>query len=91
MAHGIGADDAAFRAIDLAELKGKYVVLEWHNQSCPFVKKHYESGNMQKLQRELTGKGVVWLSVISSAPGKQGHVTPDEAKAYLAAQKAETV
>lgn len=91
----VGEPAPAFTATDingktrsLAEFKGKYVVLEWHNQSCPFVKKHYESGNMQKLQTELTGKGAVWLSIISSAPGKQGHVTPDEEKAYLAAQKA---
>lgn len=91
----VGSPAPAFTATDLngksrslAELKGKYVVLEWHNQSCPFVKKHYESGNMQKLQKELTGKGAVWLTIISSAPGKQGFVTPDEEKAYLAEQKA---
>ena len=58
----------------LADYKGKYVVLEWTNHECPFVKKHYSSGNMQSTQKELTGKGAVWLSVISSAPGKQGHV-----------------
>ncbi len=87
-APGFTATDLAGKSRSLAEFKGKYVVLEWHNQSCPFVKKHYESGNMQKLQKELTGKGAVWLSVISSAPGKQGHVTADEEKAYLAAQKA---
>jgi peroxiredoxin len=72
----------------LAEFKGKYVVLEWHNQSCPFVKKHYDSGNMQKLQKELTGKGVAWLSVISSAPGKQGYVTAEEEAKYLAEKQA---
>src|SRR5476651_871719 len=60
----------------LAESKGKFVVLEWHNQGCPYTKKHYESGNMQRLQKEWTGKGVVWLTVISSAPGTQGFVTP---------------
>jgi len=58
-------------------------VLEWHNQGCPYVKKHYNSGNMQKLQKEWTAKGVVWLTVISSAPGKQGYVTPAEADAYV--------
>ena len=63
----------------LADYKGKYVVLEWTNHDCPFVKKHYKSGNMQSTQKELTGKGAVWLSVVSSAPGKQGHV--DAAKA----------
>lgn len=58
----------------LADYKGKIVVLEWTNNSCPFVKKHYSGGNMQGLQKAYTGKGVVWLSIISSAPGKQGHV-----------------
>ena len=91
----VGAPAPAFTATDLSgksrslsEFKGKYVVLEWHNQGCPFVKKHYESGNMQKLQTELTGKGAVWLTIISSAPGKQGHVTPAEENAYLAEHKA---
>jgi peroxiredoxin len=72
----------------LSELKGKRVVLEWHNQGCPFVVKHYGSGNMQRLQRQLTGDGVVWLTVISSAPGKQGHVTAAEEDAYVTEQKA---
>jgi len=72
----------------LSEFKGSYVVLEWHNQSCPFVKKHYDSGNMQRLQKELTAQGVVWLTVISSAPGKQGYVTADEETKYLAAKQA---
>ena len=49
------------------------MVLEWHNRDCPYVKKHYESGNMQKLQKDWTQKGVVWLTVVSSAPGKQGY------------------
>lgn len=57
----------------LSDYKGKYVVLEWINHDCPFVKKHYESGNMQSLQKEFGEKGVVWFSVASSAPGKQGH------------------
>lgn len=91
----VGQPAPAFSAVDvdgktrsLSEFKGKYVVLEWHNQGCPFVKKHYDSGNMQKLQKELTGKGAVWLSIISSAPGKQGYVTAAEEKAYLAEKKA---
>jgi len=91
----VGQPAPAFSAVDLdgktrslSEFKGKYVVLEWHNQGCPFVKKHYESGNMQKLQKELTGKGAVWLSIISSAPGAQGFVTPEQEKAYLAEKKA---
>ncbi|GAC1645800.1 MAG: thioredoxin family protein [Acidobacteriaceae bacterium] len=67
----------------LSDYKGKYVVLEWHNQGCPFVRKHYESGNMQKLQRDWTAKGVVWLSILSSAPGQQGFVSAAEENAYL--------
>jgi len=72
----------------LSDFKGKFVVLEWHNQGCPFVRKHYESGNMQKLQSVWRGKGVVWLSVISSAKGKEGYVTPEEESAYLKEKKA---
>ena len=75
--------DAAGKPVTLADFKGKYVVLEWTNPECPFVKKHYDSGNMQKLQKELTGQGAAWITVISSAPGKQGHVTAAEEQAYL--------
>src|SRR5258707_7296882 len=57
----------------LSEYKGKYVVLEWYNPDCPFVRKHYGSGNMQALQKEFTAKGVVWLSIDSSAPGQEGN------------------
>ncbi len=63
----------------LSGLKGRYVVLEWSNHECPFTKKHYTSGNMQRLQAHYTGKGVIWLTMVSSAPGKQGHVTPTQA------------
>jgi peroxiredoxin len=59
----------------LSQYKGKTVVLEWTNHDCPYVKKHYNSGNMQKLQKQATADGVVWLSIISSRPGKQGHVS----------------
>jgi peroxiredoxin len=59
----------------LSQYKGKTVVLEWTNHDCPYVKKHYNSGNMQKLQQQASADGVVWLSVISSRPGKQGHVS----------------
>ena len=62
----------------LSEYKGKFVVLEWTNYDCPFTKKHYESGNIQKLQKTYTEKGVIWLSINSSAPGKQGNFTPEE-------------
>jgi len=64
---------------NLADYKGKFVVLEWFNEGCPFVKKHYTSGNMQKLQKEYVGKDVVWLSINSSAEGEQGHMTPETA------------
>jgi peroxiredoxin len=67
----------------LTQYKGKYVVLEWANQGCPFEQKHYKSGNMERLQKEWTAKGVVWLSVISSAPGQQGNVSPAEENDYL--------
>ncbi|TNF31695.1 MAG: redoxin domain-containing protein [Deltaproteobacteria bacterium] len=69
------------KSIDLSDYKGKTVVLEWYNKDCPFVKKHYESKNMQNLQSKWTGKDVVWLSIISSAEGKQGYLTESEAKA----------
>lgn len=65
----------------LSDFRGKLVVLEWLNHECPFVKKHYSGGDMQKLQKDYTGKGVVWLSIISSAPGKQGHRTGPQADA----------
>ncbi len=65
---------------NLSDFKGKYVVLEWVNFGCPFVKKHYGTANMQKLQKEFVDKGVAWLSICSSAPGKQGNETPDAAK-----------
>jgi len=65
----------------LSAYLGKFVVLEWLNPECPFVKKHYSGGNMQKLQKEYTSKGVIWLSIISSAPGQQGHCTGPQAEA----------
>jgi peroxiredoxin len=77
----IGAPAPNFTAVDsngknhnLSDFKGKTVVLEWTNHDCPFVKKHYETNNMQKLQKSATTQGVVWLSIISSAPGQQGFV-----------------
>ena len=62
----------------LADLKGKYVVLEWYQPDCPFVKKHYRSGNMQALQKEYAAKGVTWLSIDSSAPGEEGNYPADK-------------
>jgi peroxiredoxin len=62
----------------LADFKGKFVVLEWYQPNCPFVGKHYRSGNMQSLQKEYTAKGVVWLSIDSSAPGEQGNYRAEQ-------------
>jgi alkyl hydroperoxide reductase subunit AhpC len=73
------ATDSNGKAVSLADFKGKVVVLEWTNNGCPFVKKHYASGNMPQLQQRYTQQGVVWLSVISSAEGKQGFVSGEEA------------
>ena len=72
----------------LSEYRGKFVVLEWANQGCPYEQKHYLSGNMESLQKQWTGKGVVWLSIISSAPGEQGYVTPAQENDYLKTMKA---
>src|SRR5687767_11058845 len=72
---------------NLADFKGKYVVLEWVNFGCPFVKKHYGSGNMQATQKKAVDKGVVWLSVCSSADGKQGHMEAAEWNQEIAARK----
>ncbi len=67
----------------LSQQKGSFVVLEWFNPDCPFVRKHYGSGNMQQLQQTYTQRGVVWLSIDSAAPGKQGHLTPDTAQQFI--------
>ena len=77
------ATDSYGHQHNLAQYKGKYVVLEWHNQGCPYTKKHYDSGNMQKLQKLWTGKGVVWFTVISSAPGEQGYVDATQENDYV--------
>jgi peroxiredoxin len=71
--------DAHGQVQKLSDYQGKWLVLEWFNKDCPYVKKHYGSGNMQGLQQRYTTQGVAWLSVISSAPGKQGYVEPAEA------------
>ncbi len=71
--------DSNGRARSLGEFKGKTVVLEWTNHQCPYVGKHYRGNNMQALQKKWTGQGVVWLSIISSAPGEDGYVTPQQA------------
>jgi peroxiredoxin len=76
------------KAVSLADQRGKIVVLEWTNHECPYVRKHYETSNMQALQKEATGQGVVWLSIISSAPGTQGFVSAGEADQLTASRQA---
>jgi peroxiredoxin len=82
------ATDTSGKMWSLAALAGNKVILEWTNHDCPYVKKHYGSGNMQALQKEATAKGYLWLSVISSAPGKQGHVDAKQADALTASRDA---
>ena len=77
------ATDSNGQTHKLSEYLGKYVVLEWTNRGCPYTRKYYSSGNMQNLQREWTAKGVVWLTVASSAPGEEGYVTAADENSYL--------
>jgi peroxiredoxin len=76
--------DSNGKKITLSEFKNKYVVLEWTNRDCPFTRKHYMSGNMQSLQKEWTAKGVVWLTILSSAPGQEGYATASQENEWLA-------
>lgn len=87
-APGFSVVDADGRTRTLSEFRGRTVVLEWTNNGCPYVRKHYDSGNMQGLQREAAGDGVVWLSVISSAPGEQGFLDGAGAKARAHSENA---
>lgn len=91
----VGEPAPGFEGVDtggnvhrLADYRGKTVVLEWTNHDCPYVRKHYGAGNMQAQQREAAAQGVVWLSIISSAPGKQGHVSPEAAEELTRKRKA---
>ena len=77
------ATDTNGQVHKLSDYAGKFVVLEWHNRGCPYTAKHYDSGNMERLQHEWTSRGVIWLTVISSAPGKQGYVTASEENEYV--------
>jgi peroxiredoxin len=86
----VGEPAPNFTAVDtngvehsLSDFKGKNVVLEWSNHECPFVVKHYEPGNMQKLQKEATENGTIWLTIVSSAEGKQGSTTAAEANKIM--------
>ncbi len=69
---------------NLDDYRGKTIILEWTNHECPFVKKHYGSGSMQSLQKEAVEQGIVWLSIVSSAPGRQGYTTAEEANSVIA-------
>ncbi|HSU86990.1 MAG TPA: thioredoxin family protein [Chthoniobacterales bacterium] len=83
-APGFSLPDSHGKTHSLGELKGKYVVLEWFNPACPFVQKHYASQNMQQLQKQFTGKDGVWLTINSSAEGKDGYLTPAAASKQMA-------
>lgn len=90
-----GAAAPAFSVVDatgatrtLAEFAGQNVILEWTNNGCPYVRKHYDAGNMQAVQREARERGWVWLQVISSAPGEQGHLEGPGALAQADADQA---
>ncbi len=80
--------DTLGKIYSLADFKGKNVVLEWFNYDCPFVAKQYDSGSMQKLQETYTGKGIVWLAINSSAPGKEGNYSPDQLNKMAKSKKA---
>jgi peroxiredoxin len=73
------AADTYGKAHSLSQYRGKWVVLEWVNHGCPYVRKHYDNNAMQALQKKYAAKGVVWLSIVSSAPWKQGHYSNDKA------------
>jgi len=79
--------DIAGKEQSLAKYKGKIIVLEWNNPGCPFVKKHYQSGNMQALQHDALSKHVIWLTINSGAEGKQGFMDAAQAKTYIADMK----
>jgi peroxiredoxin len=77
------ATDSHGQTQKLSLYKGKFVVLEWTNNGCPYTRKHYDSGNMQSLQKQWTARGVVWLTVLSSASGEQGYMTASQENAYI--------
>ncbi len=80
-----GIDGKPFK---LSDHKGKIVILEWTNHECPFVQKHYDTGNMQKTQAAAHEKGAEWVSIVSSSPDRQGYVTPEQAKKIVEDAKA---
>ncbi len=80
--------DANGKVVTLSQFRGRPVVLEWNNPGCPFVQKHYASGNMQAAQAKAKAMGAAWLTINSGAPGKQGYMTGPEAKAFVSKEKA---
>ena len=86
MAQDFKLTDVNGKTVQLSQFRGKTVVLEWHNPGCPFVSKHYNSGNMQMTQKAARQQGAVWLTINSGAKGKQGHMSSAEAKALIAKQ-----
>jgi len=76
------------KSASLADYRGQIVVLEWTNHDCPYVRKHYDTGNMQAIQKEAAGQGVTWFTIISSSPGTQGHVSAGQADELTASRKA---
>lgn len=87
MAPDFDVKDTNNKPVKLSDFKGKVIVLEWTNAECPFVRKHYDTNNMQDLQKKYTDQGVIWVSIISSAPGKQGHKTAGEANGQVKEDK----
>ncbi|MGQ0526800.1 MAG: redoxin domain-containing protein [Alphaproteobacteria bacterium] len=83
MAPDFTVTDIKGQAFKLSGQKGKYVVLEWTNHQCPFVVNQYGTGNMQKIQKTVTDDGGVWVTIVSSAPGLQGHVMNEEAQKIM--------
>lgn len=90
MAQDFRLTDVDGKTVQLSQFRGKTVVLEWHNPGCPFVSKHYSSGNMQVTQKAARRQGAVWLTINSGAKGKQGYMTGTEAKALIARQHIES-
>ena len=87
-APAFSAVDSDGKTVNLNDYRGKTVVLEWTNDGCPYVRKHYGSGNMQALQKKWTDQGIVWLSIISSPPGEQGFADASRANSLTAERKA---
>lgn len=80
--------DVNGKTVKLSDFKGKHVVLEWHNPGCPFVQKHYDSGNMQRLQNQYDARDTIWLTINSTNPNHQDYLGADKLKAYIADKKA---